>query len=140
MARNNDPDTAAVLAVTRRTPGRGRGRKSDLYRWMAARHDALAEGFAKEPPSWTALAKFFTERGMLSTDGLPQTAASVRATWVRVTQAAARRQPLRQGAHPVVAADSPPDPQPPETGSDNDRPGTEPPPVNMTFTPIRGKS
>jgi hypothetical protein len=113
-------DTAAVLAVTRRTPGRGRGRKSALYLWMAARHDALAAGFAKEPPSWTALAQFFTEQGMLSTDGLPQSAASVRSTWVRVTQAAARRKALRHALQPGTAA-------------------TEPPDDTMIFTPIRGK-
>jgi hypothetical protein len=103
MARNPDLNIASVLAVTKRTPGRGRGRKSELYRWMAARHDALAAGFAKDPPSWTGLAKFFTDAGMLSTDGLPQTAASVRSTWIRVTQAAARKKAVSGAGSSVEA-------------------------------------
>src|ERR1700709_1460426 len=102
MARKT-PDLAAALAAMKQASGRGRGRKSDVYQWMAARYDGLAEAFAKDPPSWTGLAKFFTDNGMLTADGLPQTAASVRSIWVRLEQAKRRRKTLidRQPTMPL---------------------------------------
>jgi hypothetical protein len=132
MARNPTPDLAGALAAMKSQTGRGRGRKSEMYRWMDARHDALAAAFAKEPPSWTGLAKFFTEAGMLTADGLPQTAASVRSTWMRVTQTRARRAAV-VGRLTVV------DPAPEMTIADDAvvQPGAEPLP--QTFTPIGAK-
>jgi hypothetical protein len=103
MTLKPSPDLASALKAMRQAPGRGRGRKSEIYRWMAARHDAMAAAFAKEPPAWTALAKFLAEAGMRTAEGLPPTAASVRSTWMRVTQQAARRAAAARQVRPVVA-------------------------------------
>ena len=85
-----EPDTASLLAASRRTTV-GRGRKSPLYRWFDRRYEALARGFEKNPPSWVAMADFFNRHKMLTVDGLPQTAASVRSTWKRVEAGRNRR-------------------------------------------------
>jgi hypothetical protein len=37
---------------------RGPRKKSPVYEWLAARHDSLVREFAKQQPSWTALAKY----------------------------------------------------------------------------------
>jgi hypothetical protein len=101
---------------------------------MEARHDALVAAFAKEPPSWTGLAKFFSDAGMLTADGLPQTAASVRSTWMRVTQTRARR----AAALPRTAlVDSGPDTFADDEHTATAHPGTEALPD--TFTPIGAK-
>jgi hypothetical protein len=109
MTLKPSPDLAAALKAMRQAPGRGRGRKSDVYRWMAARHDAMAAAFANEPPSWTALAKFLADAGMRTADGLPPTPASVRSTWIRVNQQAARQTVAAGQARQVIATDSAPD-------------------------------
>lgn len=84
-------DITSVLAAMRQSPGRGLGRKSKIYRWMEARYDALSDAFAKEPPSWTGLARYLSEEGFLGTDGLAPTPAAVRSTWLRVETSMKRR-------------------------------------------------
>jgi hypothetical protein len=116
MTLKPPPDLASALIAMRQAPGRGRGRKSEIYRWMAARHDAMAAAFAKEPPSWTALAKFLADAGMRTAEDLPPTPASVRSTWIRVTQQAARRTAVAGQARQALTRDStegsrPPDPR-----------------------------
>jgi hypothetical protein len=69
---------------------------------MAARHDALAAAFAREPPSWVGLAKFFADAGMKTAEGVPPTPASVRATWLRV-HAQANRQREAAATSPAPA-------------------------------------
>ena len=100
MARKPDADLASALAAMRQASGRGRGRKSAIYQWMAVRHADLVAAFKKEPPSWTGLAKFFADHGMMSADGLPPTAAAVRSTWMRVDQTATRRKAARNPVAP----------------------------------------
>jgi len=51
---------------------RGPRKKSPVYEWLAARHDSLVREFAKQQPSWTALAKY------LGGGGDPPTPAAVR--------------------------------------------------------------
>ncbi len=97
MAKNCEPDLAGAVAAMRKAPARGRGRRSPVYQWLAARHDALAALFEKEPPSWTALARYLGEGGITASDGLPPTASTVRSVWLRVAENAARRK-ARQAA------------------------------------------
>jgi hypothetical protein len=91
MSKSHAPTIADAFAAMRQAGGRGRGRKSAVYEWMAEHYEELAQGFILEPPSWTALATFFTGHGMLTADGLPQTAASVRSVWVRLSSSRDRR-------------------------------------------------
>jgi hypothetical protein len=100
MNRSPTPDIADALAAMRMASGRGRGRKSEVYRWMAQHYDELAGAFAQEGGSWTALAGFLSNQGMRTADGLPLSAASVRSVWVRLSQT--------RGRQPVeVAGESP---------------------------------
>ena len=134
MTRKLTLDLASALAAMKQVSGRGRGRKSEIYRWMDARHDALAAAFAKEPPSWTGLARAFNDAGMLSADGLPQTPASVRSTWMRVTQTRERRKAVT----PAPAfADQAEDRRPALPDDDDHASGSEPLPAS--FTPIGAK-
>jgi hypothetical protein len=135
MSRKPTPDIASALAAMKQSSGRGRGRKSEIYRWMDARHDALMAAFAKEPPSWTGLARFFNEAGMLSADGFPQTPASVRSTWIRVTTTRTRR---RAATHMHMPAAGSVDAfQNPAPDDDDHHPGSDPLPES--FTPIGAK-
>jgi hypothetical protein len=136
MSLKPTPDTASALAASKQASGRGRGRKSDIYKWMDARHDALAAALAKDPPSWTGLARFFNEAGMLSADGLLQTPASVRSTWIRVTQTRTRRMAIARARTPA-AGDHADLFQPPAPSDDDNQPGGEPLPES--FTPIGAK-
>lgn len=135
MAKTKHLDVAGALAAMRQAPGRGRGRKSEIYRWMAARYDALSAAFEKEPPSWTGLARYFAEGGMMGTDGLPPSAAAVRSAWLRVSEAMNRKR--RRPSAPQTTAE----PEVPAQPHDDDPAGDEPIPSDFptTFTPVRRK-
>src|ERR1700759_43169 len=74
MAKSSSgPDLRGALEEMGRDPSRGRGRKGPIYKWMAARYEALSRQFAHEPPSWVALAKYFAAHGLMTASGLPPT-------------------------------------------------------------------
>jgi hypothetical protein len=136
MAAKKNLDLAGALDAMRKAPGRGKGRKSAIYQWMAARYDALAAAFAEEPPSWTGLAKYFADGGLMGTDGLPPTPAAVRATWLRVASSMERK---RQGTPPTPPAPQPRAGPPPDPAhaQDDEPAGDTPLPDDFEFRPIQ---
>ena len=82
--KSTGPDVDAVVtkAATGRT--RGRGRHSALYLWLYDNHDALAQKFNLNGPSWPNLAKVLGDEGILDGDGKPPTARGARGAWSRV--------------------------------------------------------
>jgi hypothetical protein len=108
------PDVAGALAAMRSAPAVGRGRKSEAYEWLHARHDVLAQAFAERPPSWKALAVYLGENGIKGGNGKPPTAAALRSAWLRVLGNVARRrssqgkgEPLPRGARQAVTPSKP---------------------------------
>jgi hypothetical protein len=132
VVKSPGPDLAGALAAMRRSPARGRGRKSPVYLWLAARHDPLAAAFAREAPSWAALARYLGEGGVTGSDGLPPTAASVRSAWLRVVEATARRRARAAAKGQAPAAPEAATAGPAHDG-DDDPPGPEPAPPSFTF-------
>jgi hypothetical protein len=99
-----EPDTAgAIMAMKARA--RGPRRKSPIYEWLAARHDELAAAFRKTPPSWTALADYLGQGGVMNVDGALPTPSAVRTSWLRVEADLARKRGRRASpASPAPAA------------------------------------
>lgn len=87
------PDLKGALEAMK-SASRGPRRKSPVYEWLAAKHDALATAFRTSQPSWKALAEYLGNGGVMGADGVPATPAAVRSTWLRVQADRARkRQP-----------------------------------------------
>src|SRR5580704_2950856 len=111
------PDVAGALAAMRSAPAVGRGRKSEAYEWLHARHKALAQAFAERPPSWKALAVYLGENGITGGNGKPPTAAALRSAWLRVLGNVARRRSSQGTGEPprdartAVTPSKPPDEQ-----------------------------
>jgi hypothetical protein len=137
MAKSSPgPDLKGALEAMRREPSRGRGRKGPIYKWMAARYDALSRQFAHEPPSWVALARYFADHGLMTAAGLPPTPEILRSTWNRVSQDAKRR---RLKPEPQEPQDTPPADVPRSTTATDDPPASRPT-GKPTFTPAGPKT
>nr|WP_294557709.1 hypothetical protein [uncultured Rhodopila sp.] len=139
------PDLAGAIAAMRAT-ARGPHRKSPVYEWLAARHNALAAEFAKQPPSWTALAKYLSDGGIMNADGKPLTPSAVRSSWLRVEADYRRkrdRRPQVALSDEPVTTPSSQEPKPvfnPETVRRDDDGDDPPPTTTPPFTPIQRKN
>jgi hypothetical protein len=84
------PDLAGALAAMKKADRR-RGRPSPVHQWLETNYDGLAAAFRREPPSWTNLADYLGEHGVMGLEGRRLSPAAVRAAWVRVDKAQRRR-------------------------------------------------
>jgi hypothetical protein len=78
-----------VLAAIDRAALRKRG---TMRQWMAENKAAFAGRLVTQKPDWSALAKVFSDAGLLDARGNPPTAEATRKTWQRV------RGPVRRKA------------------------------------------
>ena len=106
MSTPKPPDMAGAVSAIAEARARGRGRKSPVYLWLRSRHDELEAAFEENAPSWSALAKYLGDGGVMSGDGTRPTATSVRNAWLRVRKAVAeqRRKRGRPAGPPAPAA------------------------------------
>ncbi|QQP92726.1 hypothetical protein IGS68_30150 (plasmid) [Skermanella sp. TT6] len=112
MRAEADPELEAIAGIARSA-----SRRSPLYRWLHARHDAFAALIREDRPGWQALAGGFAGLGLLSPEGRPLTPEAVRHTWWRVRRdvaasrraapPACRRDAVRTGPPSVAAPESP---------------------------------
>ena len=61
-------------------------RRSDLYRWLRARHRALSKLLADQNPSWIVVADKVAAAGVTNTRGGAPSADSVRRVWACVVK------------------------------------------------------
>lgn len=101
------PDLAGALAAMK-TASRGPGIKSPVYAWLASHHDALTAAFAKQAPSWKALAKYLADGGITNANGVAPTPTTVRSSWLRVEADIARKRGRRIRLPQPDASSSPP--------------------------------
>jgi hypothetical protein len=82
-------DALTQLVTANRAKG---GRHSPLYRWMRARHDALAAALEADGASWPTIAAMLASSGLTDGAGKPPTPERARKCWhqVRKDVAAAR--------------------------------------------------
>lgn len=107
MTKPSGPDTDGYLRAIKANARRGPRRKSPVYEWLAARHDELVAAFKRTPPSWTVLAKYLAEGGVLNADGVPPTPSAVRTSWLRVEADLARKRSGRRGSSPDAPSPAP---------------------------------
>jgi hypothetical protein len=98
---------AELLAGNKARPS-GRGHRSQLYLWLRGHHDLLAEGFGRNGPSWSHIARQLGDNGVYDGTGKQPAPETVRATWYRVRRdvAAARARragPASERAVPCIA-------------------------------------
>jgi hypothetical protein len=125
-------DEMAKIVATNRSYG---GRRSSLYRWMRARHDALAASMEADGVAWARITETLREAGLTDGTGKPPTVSRVRTTWYHVKQdvaaahakAEASRKP--RVAFPLVTENPLPSPVPCEPRPPSDRPPAIPSPV-----------
>lgn len=84
MAARKRTSAGQVLAALAQSEGRGRGRRSPLYRWFQQHHDELAAGFKRTAPVWQVIADALARQGIRDADGKPPIAETTRAAWWRV--------------------------------------------------------
>src|ERR1700678_902490 len=90
LPMSTSPDLKGALEAMKAAV-RGPRRKSPVYEWLAARYDPLTTAFRTSQPAWKALAVYLGKGGVMGADGIPATAAAVRATWLRVQADKERR-------------------------------------------------
>jgi hypothetical protein len=100
--------SVAELMAGNTAPASGRGHRSQLYLWLRGRHDQLAEGFGRNGPSWSHIARHLGDNGVYDGAGKQPAPETVRATWYRVRRdvaaARARRaEPASERALPGIA-------------------------------------
>jgi hypothetical protein len=84
----------------------GRGRRSQLYLWLRAHHDQLAEAFSQTGPAWSQIATSLGNNGVVDGAGKEPTPETVRATWYRVRRDVAAARARRAGPSPEGPAAS----------------------------------
>jgi hypothetical protein len=101
--------TAAGAFQAMKAVRRGPRVKGPVYEWLSSNYAELARGFRQTSPSWTGLAKYLADNGVLTVDGKPPTANSVRMTWLRVEADQVRRtRRSRAPSDDTHTADPPP--------------------------------
>ena len=76
-----DQALTRVLDHLRKRPYRHR---TDLYRWLRARHKALAAEFESSAPAWNVVAEAIAAEGITGGTGKPPTGRAVRRIWQTV--------------------------------------------------------
>jgi hypothetical protein len=133
-------DEFAKIVAANRSHG---GRRSPLYRWMRARHDALAASLEIDGPAWIRVTEALREAGLTDGAGKPPTLSRVRTTWYHVkrdvaaarTKAEAKRKPSVAVAPVVVTT---PQSSPPDTWRPANRQAADPTPVAAVVSCDRG--
>jgi hypothetical protein len=94
-----------LAAENSRARAIGRGRRSQLYLWLRAHHDQLAESFAETGPAWRSIAAHLGNIGVVGGWGDPAAPETVRKAWYQVRRdvVAARAEPAPDGSVPGVA-------------------------------------
>ena len=97
MAARKQPDAAGgpvgdvtqLITLLDQTAMRGRGRHSQLSRWLRAHHDAFVAMLADRQPGWDDLATALAALGLRDGDGKPPTGERARKAWWAVRRAKA---------------------------------------------------
>ena len=76
-----DQALTRVLEHLRKRPYRHR---TALYRWLRARHKALAAEFKRSSPAWNVVAEAIAAEGITGGTGKPPTGRAVRRIWQTV--------------------------------------------------------
>ena len=76
-----DQALTRVLEHLRKRPYRHR---TDLYRWLRARHKALAAEFESSAPAWSVVAEAIATEGITGGTGKPPTGRAARRIWQTV--------------------------------------------------------
>jgi hypothetical protein len=117
-----------VMGLIRRhlesSTGRGRGRRSPLYRWMASNADAFGQMLTETQPTWESVAKGLAAAGLKDGYGNLPTAKRAQMTWASVQKDRAakpirQQPPPRQKSEPSSAAPARQKPAPAVTPSDD---------------------
>jgi len=85
----------------------GRGRRSQIYLWLRARHDQLVESFAETGPAWSSIAAHLGNIGLVGGWGKPPAPETVRKAWYLVRRDVAARAGSAPGvvfARPTTSA------------------------------------
>lgn len=90
-AKAPDAMLAAIAARLQANAGRGRGRRSALFRWMDANADAFSRLLADHQPTWASVADALAAEGLRDGNGQPPTAKRAMTTWADVQKARAAR-------------------------------------------------
>lgn len=117
MAPKLPPPAATVSGIVARlqqAPSRGRGRRSPVVLWLRQNRADLEAAFAVNAPAWGVIAAYLAESGIMSGDGSPPKAVTVRSAWLRVKAEAKKKAPAASGAPSpsVVQPIEPPRPAP----------------------------
>jgi hypothetical protein len=95
MAKRLPDDLRKIAERLQVNPGFGRGRRSQLYRWMLVRANDLERMLADLQPSWSSLADALAEAGLRDGTGNPPNAERCRKTWHAVNAERTRRAQVR---------------------------------------------
>jgi hypothetical protein len=85
----DDDQVAQVASLIAGPPARGRGKRSPLWNWLMAHHDAFATMLSQQPASWEAIANGLGALGLTDGKGSAPTAERVRKAWWMVRHEAA---------------------------------------------------
>jgi len=113
MAARKRSDAAGVGGVTQlarlldQRGMRGRGRRSQLSRWLRAHQDAFRALLADKQPGWDDLATALATLGLRDGDGKPPTGERARKAWwaVRRAKATTRASPDSPATPPPLPRD-----------------------------------
>jgi hypothetical protein len=120
MAARKQPDAAGgpvgdvtqLITLLDQTAMRGRGRHSQLSRWLRAHHDAFVAMLADRQPGWDDLATALAALGLRDGDGKPPTGERARKAWWAVRRAKATASQVKPPAPPGPAGAITAAPQP----------------------------
>ena len=134
---------AELMAGNTTTCPTGRGHRSQLYLWFYAHHDQLAEGFGRNGPSWSQIARRLGDNGISDGKGKQPAPETVRATWYRVRRdvAAARARragPASERAVPGIAVISRAPSAAPSAPAGPTAGDPDPPPRKFGLAGLRG--
>ena len=95
----------AVAALIAPVAVQGRARRSPLFRWLTARHDAFAAMRSQYPATWGDLASALASLGVTDGQGQAPTGERVRKTWWDARHYVLARRARRSQAIPLSETD-----------------------------------
>jgi hypothetical protein len=145
--RQYDSAAAVIDLMAANAKGRagGTGRWSQLYRWLRAHHDQLAQAFGDHGPSWASIAAHLGNIGVMDGEGKQPLPGTVRAAWYRVRRdvavaRASRVEPVAGEPVPGVTFAPQPTMNPPAPPAPVSPPAGDPAPPERRFGMARLKS
>src|SRR5689334_7197858 len=91
MAKKDEKGMQRIAEIAR-----GASKRSALYLWLHANHDEFLALMEETRPNWKRLAEGFAEIGIVTPEGKPLTAETVRVTWYRVRRDVAKARAKKQ--------------------------------------------